>query len=215
MAWRHAVTKPLSKPIMVSLLTHICVTWPPCVNGRLYIHVSEMRHCHWCNNMIGLENEIVQEQVQLPWGICLNMLHYLIEAEWRIYASIRYTIIGSDNGLWPGRSKAIIWTNAGILSIGPLRKDFSEILIEIHTFSFTKMHLKMSSGKWRPFWPGLNALIPKELQHRRTKTKHTKPQAHLVRHIFVTYILLLSPKDFCIHHIIADRSHLRQLRYCI
>ena len=28
------------------------------------------------------------------------------------------TIIGSDNGLWPGRRQAIIWTNAGILLIG-------------------------------------------------------------------------------------------------
>ena len=27
------------------------------------------------------------------------------------------TIIGSDNGLWPGRRQAIIWTNAGILLI--------------------------------------------------------------------------------------------------
>ena len=31
------------------------------------------------------------------------------------------TIIGSDNGLSPGRRQVIIWTNAGILSIGPLR----------------------------------------------------------------------------------------------
>ena len=29
------------------------------------------------------------------------------------------TIIGSDNGLSPGRRHAIIWTNAGIFLIGP------------------------------------------------------------------------------------------------
>ena len=56
------------------------------------------------------------------------------------------TIIGSDNGLSPGRRQAIIWTNAGILLIGPLGTNFSEILIEIHIFSFRKMHLKMSSA---------------------------------------------------------------------
>ena len=28
-------------------------------------------------------------------------------------------IIGSDNGLSPGRRQAIIWTNYGILLIGP------------------------------------------------------------------------------------------------
>ena len=61
------------------------------------------------------------------------------------------TTIGSDNGLSPGRRKAIIWTNAGLSLIGPLGTNFREILIGIQTFSFKKMHLKMSSAKWRPF----------------------------------------------------------------
>ena len=64
----------------------------------------------------------------------------------------KLTITGSDNGLSPGRRQAIIWTNAGILLIGPLGTNFSEILSEIHTFSFKKMHLKTSSAKWRPFF---------------------------------------------------------------
>ena len=34
----------------------------------------------------------------------------------------------------PKRHQAIIWTNAGILLIGPLGTNFSEILIEIQTF---------------------------------------------------------------------------------
>ena len=68
------------------------------------------------------------------------------------------TIIGSDNGLSPGRRQAIIWTNAGILLVGPLWTNINEILIEIHSLSFKKMHLKMSSGKWRSFCLGLNVL---------------------------------------------------------
>ena len=36
--------------------------------------------------------------------------------------------------------------------------NFSEIVIEIHTFSFKKTHLKMSSSKWSPFCLGLNVL---------------------------------------------------------
>ena len=70
----------------------------------------------------------------------------------------KFTIIGSDNGLSPGRRQAIIWTNAGILLTGHLGAKFSEILIKIYTFSFKKMHMKMSSGKWRPFCLGLNVL---------------------------------------------------------
>ena len=36
MAWRRSGDKPLSEPMMVSLLTHICVTRPQWVNDSLY-----------------------------------------------------------------------------------------------------------------------------------------------------------------------------------
>ena len=39
----------------------------------------------------------------------------------------KLTIIGSDNGLSPGRPQAIIWTNAGILLIQTSETNFSEI----------------------------------------------------------------------------------------
>ena len=68
------------------------------------------------------------------------------------------TRIGSYDGLSPGRRQAIIWINAGILSIGPLGTNFSEILFEMLAFSFDKMRLKMSSVKWQPFCLGLNVL---------------------------------------------------------
>ena len=52
------------------------------------------------------------------------------------------TTIGPGNGLSPRQRQAIIWANAGILLIRPLGTNFNEILIEIHTFSFKKIHLK-------------------------------------------------------------------------
>ena len=79
-------------------------------------------------------------------------------------------IIGSDNGLSPDRRQAIIWANAGILLIGPLGTNFGETLIEILTFSFKKMRLKVSSAKWRPFCLGLNVLITK--QNRTNNNKY-------------------------------------------
>ena len=54
------------------------------------------------------------------------------------------TIIGSDNGLSPGRRQAIVWTNAGILLIESLGTRFSEILIGILIFLFKKC-----VWKWR------------------------------------------------------------------
>ena len=70
----------------------------------------------------------------------------------------KLTIIASDNGLSPGRRQVIIWNNAGILLIGLLGTNFSDILIEVLTFSFNKMHLKVSSAKCRTFCLGLNVL---------------------------------------------------------
>ena len=70
----------------------------------------------------------------------------------------KLTIIVPDNGLSPDRRQTIIWTNAGILLIRAPGTKFSEILSEIHKFSFKKMHLKISSAKRRPFCLGLNVL---------------------------------------------------------
>ena len=92
------------------------------------------------------------------WLICVEIK---ILTHWGRVTHIcvgNLTIIGSDNGLSPGRRQAIIWTNAGILLIGPLGTDFNEISIESHTFLFKKMYFNMSSAKWRPFCLGLNVL---------------------------------------------------------
>ena len=87
--------------------------------------------------------------------VCMALTHW--GRETHICVS-KLTSIVSDNGLSPGRRQAIIWTNAGILLIGPLGTNSREILIRIRTFWFIKTHLKMSSGKWRPFCLGLNVL---------------------------------------------------------
>ena len=73
------------------------------------------------------------------------------------------TTIGSDNGLSPGWCQAVIWNNAGLLLIEPLGTNFSDISMGIQTFLFKKMHLNMSSAKWRPFCPSLNVLSIKKL----------------------------------------------------
>ena len=92
--------------------------------------------------------------------------------------------IGSDNGLSPGRPQAIIWTNAEILLIGLLGTNFSEILIEICIFWFKKMHLKMSSGKWRPFCLGLNVLTHWGLTNQYIK-ENGSSLVQLICHLFI------------------------------
>ena len=72
------------------------------------------------------------------------------------------SVIGSDNGVSPGWHQAINWTNAGILLIGPLGTNFSEILIQLVAFSFKKMRLKVSIAKWRLYCLGINVLTGRD-----------------------------------------------------
>ena len=58
------------------------------------------------------------------------------------------TIIVSDNCLSPGRRHAIIWTDAGILLIGPSKTDFNEI---IH-FHSRKFDSKVRGATMGPIW---------------------------------------------------------------
>ena len=70
----------------------------------------------------------------------------------------KLTSISSDNGLSPARRQAIILTNAGILLIGPLGTNLSEILIEI-TYIFIKENaFENVVRKKRPFCHGLSML---------------------------------------------------------
>ena len=71
----------------------------------------------------------------------------------------KLSIIGSDNGLSPGSRQAIIWTNAGILLIGPLGMNSEFFFIKTDAFSFRKTHLKKSSAKWPSFFLHLNVLM--------------------------------------------------------
>ena len=115
----------------------------------------------------------------LHWTFLISseFFTYLVLTHWGRVTHIcvsKLTIIGSDNSLSPDRRQAIIWTNAGILLIGILGTNFSEILSKIHTFSFKKMHWIMSSGRWRPFCLGLNVLIEDTSSLVRVKVRHRR-----------------------------------------
>ena len=103
-------------------------------NNYSFLCVFLVHHNMWCDDVLTYWGRVTH--------ICVGNL----------------TTIGPYNGLSSGRRQAIIWNNAGILLFEPWGTNFSEILIGIQTFSFKKMHLKLSSAKWRPFCLGLNVL---------------------------------------------------------
>ena len=124
-------TKPLPKPVLT------CCQWNSNQNIQFWKHLK-MLSAKWRPFCLG--DELTH------WGpvthICIGKL----------------ISIGLDDGLSPDRRQAIIWTNAGLLSIGPFWTYFSENLIKIQQFSLKIMHVKMSSVKWRPSCLVLNVL---------------------------------------------------------
>ena len=70
-------------------------------------------------------------------AICISF-NNLTYGGWETHICVcKLTTIASDNSL-SCRRQAIIWTNDELLLIVPLGTKFSEIVIEIHTFPFTK-----------------------------------------------------------------------------
>ena len=127
------------------------------------IYASCLPHFRRCTDLPrNFFTPVMQNLFQETWQyICI--FWYFSKLRWRRSLThwgqvTHLCMIGSDKGLSPEQRQAIIWTNAGILLIGPLGTNFSEILIATETFSFKKMHLKMSSGKCRSFCFGLNVL---------------------------------------------------------
>ena len=80
---------------------------------------------------------------------CLSYVGFInsFGTGWHIYASVDSVIIESDNGLSPLRPKLFSDLMLQFLLNRSLEKNFDENKIEIHAFSFKKMHLKMPSAK--------------------------------------------------------------------
>ena len=101
----------------------------------------------------------------------MKMVAFGLKFNWNLSEAI----IGSDNGLSPGRHQAINWTNAGRLLTESL--DFSEIFIEIHIFFihetlFENVVWEMTAILLRPqcvkYWIHCNmseSLSPKMYRH--------------------------------------------------
>ena len=136
------------------------------INVKILGPISVYRCCLSAMGItiINIDSLILILGIPLPRNMVflLNWVPDLTHWGWVLHIGVsKLIIVGSDNGLSSGQRQATIWTNDGILLIGPLGTNFIEIRCDIHTFSFKKMHLKMSSVKWCQFCPTLNVLTLK------------------------------------------------------
>ena len=105
----HQSQVPQGCIVEVGCLLEWRVAWQPQLPWRLEIKYDNMNITLSKQHGQVSDGGAKSDQTMLThWGrvthICVNKL----------------TIIGSDNGLAPGRHQTIIWTNDGILLIGPL-----------------------------------------------------------------------------------------------
>ena len=106
-----------------------------------HIYFTSSRYHNWIGISIANCPEKMVHAIYMASFLLIHwsqMMHICIS---------KFSIIGSDNGLSPSRSQAIIQTNAGILLIRTSGANFEEIMSEICIFPFKKMHLKLPSGK--------------------------------------------------------------------
>ena len=138
----------LNRPLQQNILTNVLIPLLQILKpNQRYIkkHFQHLRHVY----------------PKYARKFCMLLLDSLPPSDairWQDAYMCKLIIIGSDNGLSPGRRQAVIWTNAEILLIGHLGTYFSENLFEIHSFSFKNMGLQMSAEKCQPFCLGFNVL---------------------------------------------------------
>ena len=148
-------------PVIITFITiksylPICCVITKYVLELLYGHTN-LKKLHFCIISKIFRFHCTLYSSKLFFFMLLQMIHSFNSMRPRcIYALATYITIGSDNGLSPIWCQAIIWTNVRVLSIGPMGTNFSEISIKIQTFSFKKMHFKMSSAKCQPSCLSLN-----------------------------------------------------------
>ena len=125
------------------------LSWHCCWISSCKSTVSNMTHAlHTLFNMSVYETSNI-------WYVDIS---WLIEAEWRIYTSVNYANISSDNGLSPARNQTIVWPNDGLLFIKLLGTNLSEILTKIQEFLRMKIILESQFAKCRPFSLGVHVL---------------------------------------------------------
>ena len=63
MAWRRPGDKPLSEPMTVSLLTHICITRPQCVKEQFSVWVYVTACVHSWSTIMCLDSQLSGEKI--------------------------------------------------------------------------------------------------------------------------------------------------------
>ena len=163
MAWRRPGDKPLSKPMMVSVLTHICVTRPQWINCSLPLHDegSTMGVLPWRHNeRDGISNHQPHD--------CL--LNGLFRSRSKKTPKLRITVLYEGNSPVTREFPAQRASNADDISIWWRLPDLpsfqwgwvmrsSELILKKCIYFMTSHHVSSPWVKW--VWGYITCLLPR------------------------------------------------------
>ena len=129
------------------------------------MHHSMSWHCCWISSCESIVSNLTHAlQTLFNMSVCETStvwhvdIPWLIEAEWRIFTSVNYAIIASDNGLSSDRCQTIVWPRWWFIFIKLLGTNLREIWIKIQEFPRIEITLESEFAKCRPFSLGVHSL---------------------------------------------------------
>ena len=149
---RWPVVSPLNWPVISKAICDF-MSWR---HHRTSIANGPFRAIHQCNFNI----------IKRCSAICQHDQALTLEYVWHIYATVNYTIIGSNSGLSPVRCHAIIWTNDGFMSFGRLETKFQWNFHKMRIVYLAQMQFENFVCKMAHIlsWPqSINSLRPTDV----------------------------------------------------
>ena len=133
-------------------------TWT--LNAGYWNSLSRIRISCFC--MVSISQETGHHQP--GYWLCESRINAgpaleLIEAKYRIYASVNFVIIGLDNnGLLPGQHQAITWTNSDLSSFEMHKNKLDLNLNQNRELFIEEYAFENDICKWQPLCVSLNVL---------------------------------------------------------
>ena len=85
MAWRCPGDKPLSEPMMVGLLTHICVTRPQWVNTFLFYLIVRSFEIHWLTNLLLAKMAAILQTIFSDAFLWMESFIFWLKFHWNLF----------------------------------------------------------------------------------------------------------------------------------
>ena len=153
MAWRRPGNKPLSEPMMVNLLTHICVTWPQWVKWILI---------GWCTDLDPYPDRVFKYWMLFTERFCFCYPLYIFITSSAhcalVMTRMNWFTLGLWSGMLLGQHQANSWAGGDSATV----KSWDQ-LYQKNNWTQNPRHLTIFTDiSTRSQWVGLCGMVKKK-----------------------------------------------------